>query len=238
MARIRPGSLPFPAFGDHPIECLSCGYDLRGLTNPERCPECGVVVSDPAGAGALLTAGLPQVEFGSSGRRWVLFFTVCGWVPITHPATWFLCIGHGMLWMPLLTLVAVAASSAWLIATGPRRTRVTERVVFTRSGIGRTAFGAPQQLGFIAWTHEEVVQARSVGTVWQKLIIRRPTASGRSPRVFEYGFRCQREHLELVRAVVEAMALGTELPHDAATVLAGEAVRLEAQPPKLPASVR
>ncbi len=227
MSRVRPGSLPFPVFADQPLECLRCGYDLRGLTRPERCPECGCPAATPQGAEALLAAGVPVTEFGRPGRTVAMILTLGGWGLMTQPIVWFLLMASGLFWLAVGLFLATIGVSVWLIATRPRRSNTIERLVFTRGGVGRAAWRSWRPVDFIEWTRHEHVQIKSVSTVWQKLIIRRPVESGRAPKIIEFGFRCRREHVALVKAVVEAMVLGTALPEGAREALAQEGAWVE-----------
>lgn len=221
MAKPRSDLFPLPTFGDHPAECLNCGYDLQGLTDPPCCPECGVEVRDPTWSGVLFTAGVPQLASGGSARWWVRVLTLGGWLIVTRPATWFMFWAFGGGWIPMLLLTVAVGASAWLYFTGPRRYKVAERLIFTCAGFGRVAFGSSQRLGFVAWNRDEVVQARPIGSVWQKLIIRRRTPKGRLVKILEYGFRCHRDQIEPVRAIVEALARDAQVPAGAVQTLIG-----------------
>lgn len=223
MEKVRPGSLPFPQFGDQPLECLRCGYDLRGLTRPEHCPECGCVVGAADGSEVLLTAGVPRTEFGHPARKYLTFIVVLGWVLLTQPAVWLLSMAlFRGIWAPAVALLGLIAATVGLLVTGPRRATATERVVFSRGGIGRCAWRSWKHVGFVEWNGHEIVQMKSISSVWQKLVIRRPTENGTWEKVLEYGFRCRREHVGLVKAVIESMALGTALPERAHELLATE----------------
>ncbi len=219
MDKVRPGSLPFPAFADQPLECLRCGYDLRGLTRPERCPECGAPAATAQGAETLLTAGVAVTEFGRPGRTVAMIGTLAGWGIMTQPVVWFVFIGMGMFWLAVALLLALIGVSVWLIVTRPRRSSTIERLVFTRGGVGRAAWRSWRPAGFIEWTRDEHVHIKSVSTVWQKLIIQRPTESGRAAKIIEFGFRCRREHVGLVKQIVEAMVMESALPDGARETL-------------------
>ena len=40
------------------IRCVDCGYNLRGLNYGRACPECGVTIEAPGGAGGASADGL------------------------------------------------------------------------------------------------------------------------------------------------------------------------------------
>jgi len=52
---------PAPTDGtiDHDVECIKCGYNLRGLNRSGRCPECGTEIS-PSMRGDLLKFAAPD----------------------------------------------------------------------------------------------------------------------------------------------------------------------------------
>ena len=53
-------------------ECIHCGYNLRGLTNEGRCPECGSPVDDSLRGNLLRHADpdwLDRLRFGASLKR-------------------------------------------------------------------------------------------------------------------------------------------------------------------------
>ncbi|HED54247.1 MAG TPA: hypothetical protein ENJ00_08605 [Phycisphaerales bacterium] len=201
----RP-TLPFPFLGDHPSRCISCGYDLAGVAG--KCPECGIRIDGEPGA--VYIAGVPKFEDPNPWRRAAFIILA---VAATLLSQFFFLIGVlvGFL-ISLLVLAGVLIAVFAFVVTSRSKKRSIERITFTRAGIGRAAWGREFGDVFIPWRGDEVVEPKSVGTVWQHLTIKTPKVGGLFHSIFECGFRCRREELIWIRHAIQSMAHDEPLP--------------------------
>ncbi|MAY75834.1 MAG: hypothetical protein CMJ31_14170 [Phycisphaerae bacterium] len=69
-----PSAIAAALFGD--LRCVSCGYNLKGLSIRSSCPECGVAVR----ATVLAVVDPRADELTALRRPWLAAFGVVGWV--------------------------------------------------------------------------------------------------------------------------------------------------------------
>jgi len=158
---------------------------------------------------ALFMAGVPRSEEASPGRKWAVIATIAAGLVFTQTLGLFIMFGYG--WIPLVGLGMVLICTAWLVATGTRRARSLELLVFTGAGLSRRAWKSELRVGFMPWTRGESVHIKSVSSVWQKLAIHRTDAHGKVQRLFECGFRCPRDQIEWVQRTIESLVRGEQI---------------------------
>ena len=83
---------------DEPRPCSACGYDLRGIGEGSRCPECGLAnaisalpVSAVALSPSLTRAEELEVAFselGTAAAGTILLWAGCVWLPLLGPVAW------------------------------------------------------------------------------------------------------------------------------------------------------
>lgn len=219
--------LPDPSWTEAAELCVGCGYCLRGLTPPGRCPECGV----PFEGRQLLLYGVPH----RAASRWnfrtfswiglaviVVVFSQC-WPLVLMALPWYFTVaGAGLL---LVWLVA-------MMATSRRERRGAERFVISPAGIARLplndpADGQPLDTTLVAWGEADGVLLKRVSPFWKKLQIGVWDGGGKlSALVFEAGVRCPDAAAEEVLRVIREYLNGTR--RDA---IGAEAPRGEGSPP-------
>jgi hypothetical protein len=202
--------LPDPAWTEAAELCVGCGYCLRGLEPPGRCPECGV----PFEGRQLLLYGVPHRAASRSNFRtlsWIALavivavFSQC-WPLVLLSLPWyFAAAGAGLL---LAWLIA-------MVATSRRERRGAERFVISPAGIARLplndpADGQPLDTTLIPWGAADGVLLKRVSPFWRRLQIGVRDDSGRlSALVFEAGVRCPDAAAEEVLSVIRGYLGGT-----------------------------
>ena len=132
-----------PADAELALKCAACGYDLRGLPDDGRCPECGAAVAESRQAVSLFRADprwLRRLELGA----WLCPLSLLGLLAALAAAWLLLDVGSPpQIWRAwaqttLLSLVvAGVASGPWLLLARPRPAAFDARP--RRRRIGRVA---------------------------------------------------------------------------------------------------
>ncbi len=210
MSRRSREPLPFPLLVEWvEIPCTGCGYDLSGLGGVVSvCPECGLAIGPER---VLCCAGVPRSVETRVWRRvaWGFIF-ISGFLFLQLWGLMIMFLG-GLFTLAAFTLVLVATVA--MFATGRRKSRTTERLVFSWGGIGRSSWGVRDaESEIMEWPASVSVRVTPVGMVWQKLRIDEIDGGRRKSRFFECGFRCERERGPWVEATIRALSRGEAVP--------------------------
>jgi hypothetical protein len=143
---------------------------------------------------------------------WGIF--IGGWC--VHAYTWSLWLAWGGLYLVGAITGVLAIGIIWLVATGPRERRGTERFVVTPSGIARVASKVDpgsRRLDtiFIPWGVSDRAQVERISPVWKRLRIGRLSEGlyGRMRDiVFDAGFRCPDADAAAVQDAIQGNILG------------------------------
>jgi len=174
---------------------------------PGVCPECGV----PFESTQLVLAGVPNRMKSSSTLRRAVWIVVMV-AMIVHWQTWILQIRYGW-WMPLAILGILGLAVVWLLLTGPRERKGTERFVVTSAGITRVVpNAAPGDLSlgsqFIPWGRSDAVVVTRISPFWKRVRIGRKAGRTLRDVAFDAGIRCpdgvDREVIGTIRAHLAA----------------------------------
>ncbi len=189
---VAPGiaGLPEPEWAERPGFCVSCAYSLDGLAAPGVCPECGLAFGDRQ----LVLSGVPNAMKSSSGWRraaWAVLFVAM----ILHWQTWVFQIRYGW-WAPIAVFGVLGLGVVWLLLTGPRERRGTERFIVTEGGITRVVprtKAAGESIGslFIPWGMSDSVHIKRISPFWKRLRVGRAVGRTLQDVVFDAGIRCR-----------------------------------------------
>lgn len=183
--------LPDPTWTEAAEVCVGCGYSLKGLPVPGRCPECGAHYE----ARQLILAGVPHSPSSTSLPRravWIVLIVAMGllsqvWPFFLSPNRWFI---------PVVILGGILIAAALLLATGPRERHGSERFCITPSGLARvpaTFDPAAQRLdsAFLPWSDCNTFDLKRISPVWRRLRIGRRGPHGHLANIrFDAGIRC------------------------------------------------
>jgi len=185
--------LPDPQWTELAELCIRCGYCLRGLPVPGRCPECGA----PFEARQLVLAGVPHNR--ARGRP----FRTALWIAAVLAATVFSSVWAMLIFiwwaLPLIILVVLVGYFVALLVTSPRERRGTERFVLSPGGVARMPAEATRAINldavFIPWEGCNSYELRRVSAVWYRLRIGQSAVVGGPIRdvIFDAGIRCNDE---------------------------------------------
>src|SRR5205823_2326727 len=129
------------------------------------------------------------------------FFLYFSWMWLLNSNPWLLAaLGAGLV-----------CGVSFMLATGPRERRGTERFIIAPTGIARVAADfdpAAQRLDpiFIPWDPADAVFIERIGPLWKRLLIGKLNEGlfGRMKKVtLDAGFRCPDHEVEHIRAVIE-----------------------------------
>lgn len=207
--------LPDPTWTEAAELCVGCGYCLRGLTPPNRCPECGV----PFEGQQLLLYGVPHRAASRSNFR-TLCWIGLGAAVVLYSQFW------PVLFMALPWYFALAGAGLLvigltvMIGTSRRELGGAERFVISPAGIARLPLsdprdGQPLDTTLIPWGDADGVLLNRVSAFWRRLQIGVWDGAGKlSNLVFEAGVRCPdaaaEEVLRVIRGYLEGARQAAE----------------------------
>jgi hypothetical protein len=186
----KPSLLQDPVWTDAADLCIGCGYSLRGLAAPGKCPECGAEF----GTGQLVLTGIVNRSRRTSPAR------RAAWTAVITGA-----ILLSLFWIVLLvfnavlliaTVIAVGGGLIALWITGPRERSGIERLVMAPAGIARVAIRTPTDQNrldtiYTPWGNANSVEITRVSPVWRRVKVRIvESGAGVTSTIFDAGFRC------------------------------------------------
>jgi hypothetical protein len=183
--------LPDPTWTEAAEVCIGCGYSLKGLPVPGRCPECGAHFE----ARQLILAGVPRSASGASVPRraaWIGVFILTALIS----KLWPLFIAPGRWVIPLIAFGGILIVVTVLLVTGQRERHGTERFCITPSGLARVPAtfdpaSARLDTAFLPWSDCNAVELKRVSPFWRRLRIGRNGPRARLTEVlFDAGIRC------------------------------------------------
>jgi hypothetical protein len=200
MAR---ASLPDPDWTDAAIACTGCGYSLRGLPVPGRCPECGHGYE----ARQLILAGIPAAIAPGSPMRGIAWAAIIT-LGVVQAYTTMLQVAFLHWTVPLGLVTLIVGAVVAMLLTGPRERRGTERFCITPAGLARLpAHFDPASARFdnamIPWSSCDAVDLKRISPVWRRLRIGRAAPNGKLTDVrFQAGIRCPDAAADIVLSTI------------------------------------
>lgn len=194
--------LPDPHWMDVPETCMQCGYSLRGLEAPGRCPECGAEFDRRS----LVLAGVAQGQRGGSVARRAAFWIIAASALIMSQ-TIFLALLFAW-WLALVMIAVVVGGLAWFWITGPRERRGAERFIITSTGIARVPLVGNDMKDrlFVPWADADAFALTRISPFWRRIRIGRRTARGKIANVrFDAGIRCPDAMAPDVEAALQSL---------------------------------
>ncbi len=115
--------------------------------------------------------------------------------------------------IPVVGFVAILCVGAYMVATGPRERRGTERFMFTTAGVARLPSkreaNAPKlDAVLIPYSSRGTLRLDRVSDVWRRLRIYVPDSHGVRQVVFDAGIRCPSEHVPRVTETIQNAMMG------------------------------